>query len=239
MSRVKIVATIGPRTNNAEAIRALRKAGMDVARLNGAHGDLDWHAETIALIRAVDPDIPILLDIPGRKVRTKGLTHSPTFRVGDTIVLTTEEGHDGSAKVPLTSADLHESLSEGTLILADDGSLRFTVVRVTGRDIVCRAETAGTLRSAKGINIPGAVFAVKSLTDRDVAMLTFAMRHAVDFVGISFVDSASQVRVVRELLGKPSPRVLAKVENLPAMENLEEVVEAADVAPAESLALTW
>ena len=99
MREVKIVATIGPRTNKPEALKSLLKAGMDVARLNGSHADLKWHEEAINLIRSISPWVPILLDIPGRKIRTTQLMHEPTFSAGDMITLTTSDGYDGHDKV--------------------------------------------------------------------------------------------------------------------------------------------
>lgn len=228
MSRVKIVATIGPRTNTAPALRALLEAGMNVARLNGSHADLEWHTEAIAMLRSVAPDVPILLDIPGRKIRTKQLAHEPSFATGETLVLTTSDGHDGHSKVPVNRPDLHDHLRVGDIVLADDGTLRFTVTEIVGRDILCRAETAGTLRSSKGINVPSVTLGGPSLTERDVAMLAFARAQQVDFVGISFVDGAGLVNDVRAQLGRGGPRVLSKVENLGAMNNLDEVIEASD-----------
>jgi pyruvate kinase len=228
MKRVKIVATIGPGTNNSDAIQALLASGMDVARLNGSHADLTWHAATIGLLRRMAPSLPILLDIPGRKIRTRQLSHEPSFSVGDSIVLTTSSGHDGREKVPVNREDLHDHLSPGDTVFADDGTLRFTVLEVQGRDIRCRAEAAGTLRSAKGINVPSVTFEGGSLTERDMEMIEFACEHGIDYVGISFVDSARLVEEVRGLVGPGGPRVLSKVENLGGMNNLNEVVDASD-----------
>ncbi len=167
MSRVKIVATIGPSTNTPAMIRALVEAGVNVARLNGSHGTTAWHAEAIRVLRAEAPNVPILFDIPGRKIRTRTLEHEPSFSVGDEVVLTTTQGHDGRTKVPVSYPHLHEDLAAGDAILADDGQLRFTVQAVVGQDIVCRAETAGTLRSAKGINVPGVKLRTSVVTERD------------------------------------------------------------------------
>ncbi len=89
MSQTRIVCTIGPATDNADMLRALQAAGMNVARLNGSHNTLDWHVATIRLLREVLPELPILLDVPGRKVRTGDLAVEPVFDKGDTIVLTT------------------------------------------------------------------------------------------------------------------------------------------------------
>lgn len=228
MTRTKIVATIGPASSDEATLRAFVSAGMSVARLNGSHANLDWHRDAIALLRRVVPDVPILLDIPGRKVRTTLLAHEPVFAVGDRIVLTTEPGHDGREKVPVSYADLHRDLKAGDVIFADDGTLRFTVEGVAGRDITCRAEVAGTLRSRKGINVPMVRLNMALVTDRDRQMVEFAKTHGVDFVGISFVESAAHVEAIRELVGGRSPQILAKVENRGGLDHLEEVVGAAD-----------
>ncbi len=228
MSLRKIVATIGPATANAESLRQLFAAGMGVARLNGSHATLEWHAATIALLRATVPDVPVLLDIPGRKIRTGRLVHEPSFAAGDQITLTTDTGHDGTLKVPVNYAGLHEDLRAGHTILADDGQLRFTVVRIEGRDIVCRAEGSGTLKSAKGINVPMVTLRTAMVTERDRQMLAFAREHGVDFVGISFVESAAHIQAIRDLIGGSQPAVVAKVENQGAMDHLDEVVAAAD-----------
>ncbi len=230
MSRVRIVATIGPATNNATSLRALAEAGMSVARLNGSHSDLDWHRETIALLRKTLPDLPILLDIPGRKIRTVGLKHEPSFAAGDTITLTTEPDHDGSKKVPVNYDRLHEDLRAGHTILADDGTLRFTVTEIRGRDILCRAETPGTLRSRKGINVPYVKLNTALVTERDHKMVGFARETGVDFIGISFVESAAHVEAIRELSGKNGPRIVSKVENQGGLDHMEEILAATDAA---------
>ncbi len=228
MSRTKIVATIGPATNSAQALRALSRAGMSVARLNGSHADLDWHAETIRLIRETLPETPILLDIPGRKIRTVQLAHEPSFALGETVVLTTDADYDGNDKVPVNYAHLHEDVAPGTVVLADDGTLRFTVVAVEGRDIHCRAEAAGTLKSRKGINVPSVTLRTALVTDRDRKMMEFVRQHGIDFVGISFVESAAHVDAVRKLAGGDWPRIVSKVENQGGIDNLDEVVAASD-----------
>lgn len=228
MSHRKIVATIGPATASAAAVRQLVQAGMGVARLNGSHATLEWHAQAIALIRKTAPEVPVLLDIPGRKIRTARLVHEPTFAFGDTVILTTDTSYDGREKVPVNYADLHLDLCAGNVILADDGQLRFTVINVKGDDIICRAEKAGTLRSAKGINVPMVALRTSLITDRDRHMLAFAREHGVDFVGISFVESAQHIRLIRDLIGGPSPAIVAKVENQGALNHLDEIVGAAD-----------
>lgn len=228
MNATRIVGTIGPVSLNEQTLLQLREAGLSVARLNGSHADLDWHRAAIREIRRVLPDVPILLDIPGRKIRTTQLAHEPSFLTGEEIVLTTETDHDGSKKVPVNYPDLHADLRAGHTILADDGTLRFTVVEVTGRDIRIRAETAGQLKSRKGINVPFVKLNTPQVTPRDERMIAFAKETGVDFIGLSFVESAGHVRAFRDLIGAASPRIVAKVENQGGMDHVDEIAEAAD-----------
>ncbi len=229
MSLIKIVATIGPISDNAEMLRALSDAGMNVARLNGSHNTLDWHAQTIRLIRDTLPETPILLDIPGRKIRTTDLDIEPRFLAGDRVVLTTDISHDGSAKVPVNYAHLHEDIVSGATVHADDGTIRFTVIKVEGQDIHCRAETAGTLKSRKGINVPGLKFRTSLVTDRDRDLVAFARENEVDFIGISFVESSEHIDAIRNLTGGTWPRIVSKVENQAGLDNVDEVASATDV----------
>ena len=228
MSRSGIVCTIGPQCCTRESLVELRQAGMTVARLNGSHADLDWHANAIALIHAAVPEVPILLDIPGRKIRTKQLAHEPRFAAGDEIVLTTDDAHDGSEKVPVTYASLHEDLSPGDRILADDGTLGFTVLAIEGCDLRCRCDTNGVLKSGKGINVPHVQLRTDVVTDRDRHMVAFALEHGVDYVGVSFVESREHVAAVRALGGEKGLRIVAKIENQGGLDNAEEVIDEAD-----------
>ena len=229
MSRTKIIATIGPATNNSRSLRELAEAGMAVARLNGSHGDPEWHSNAIGKIRETLPDIPVLLDIPGRKIRTATLTHEPSFALGETLTLTTDPSHNYEHKVLVGSLTLHEEVTEGSTILADDGTLRFTVLSVEGRDIHCRAEVAGTLRSRKGVNVPSVSLGGELITNSDREIIGFARDHSVDFIGVSFVQSADHVQAIREVVGKESPRIVSKVESQEGLDHLEEIVEASDV----------
>jgi len=230
MNRVKIVATIGPRTNDPRSLLRLRRAGMDVARLNGSHAALDWHAQTIALLREILPDVPILLDVPGRKVRTGQLAAAITFAAGDEIVLSTDEQPDalGRPKVSVTYAGLHADVAANDVILMDDGTLRLTVLDVAGKDVVCRAETGGTIRSGKGIHVPDVTLGTDFLSERDTTLISFARRQGVDFLGISFVDGPSHVEAVRALAGKDGPAIIAKVETQGALDHLADLVKVSD-----------
>jgi pyruvate kinase len=229
MAKTRIIATIGPASRQANTLKALKKAGMSVARLNGSHSTLDWHAQTIALLRETLPDTPVLLDIPGRKIRTLQLKHEPSFDKGQIIILTTDTSHNGEEKIPVGYDKLHERLTAGDNIFADDGTLSFQVVKIEGRDIHLRADMDGQLKSRKGINVPGIDLGQALITDKDRSMIAFAKENNVDYIGISFVESARHVDAIRALIGADTPRIVAKVENSGGIEHLEEVIAAADV----------
>ncbi|MBT4039752.1 MAG: pyruvate kinase [Rhodospirillales bacterium] len=228
MDHTKIVATIGPASNSPEMLRDLAKAGMSIARLNGSHNSLDWHRETITLIRRELPDLPILMDIPGRKIRTTDLPTEPKFGIGGNIILTTNRDADDEGKCPVNYEFLHEDISVGATIMADDGTLRFTVTAIEGQDIHCRTETAGKLRSRKGINVPGITLRTPLVTDRDREMMGFLTENEVDFVGISFVESAKHVDAIRALRTREWPRIVSKIENRGGLDRMEEIIRATD-----------
>ena len=229
MNNTRIVATIGPATNNPESLKALSKAGMRIARLNGSHNSLEWHAEVIALIHEVLPDTPILLDIPGRKIRTIQLQHEPEFEIGDTIILTTDTSFDGKEKVPVNYDHLHNDLEAGQTVLADDGTLKFTISKIVGRDIYLIAETPGKLKSKKGINVPFVKLNTKLVTERDKVMIKFAQDNRVDFIGLSFVESKLHVQSIREIISPLSfPRIVSKIENQGGINSMEEIIEVSD-----------
>lgn len=228
MRSTRIVCTIGPVSLEDSALRALYDAGMSVARLNGSHADLEWHRKVIKRIQDILPDVPILLDIPGRKIRTALLRHEPSFSAGDTLILTTNAAHDGTVKVPVNYGNLHADLSVGDTVMADDGTLRFSVIKLDGEDIHCRAETSGQLKSRKGINVPFVHLNTPQVTKRDEQMIAFAKENRVDFIGLSFVESAEHIIAFRKLIGGSAPRIVAKVENQGGMDRVHEIVEAAD-----------
>ena len=228
MSRTRIVATIGPASCTPQTLKNMAAAGMGVARLNGSHGSLDWHQKTIALLRETLPEIPILLDIPGRKIRTGQLSNEPLFKAGDIIILTTDPNYRGEQKVVINNSQLHKDLNVGDIIFADDGTLKFTVAAIEATDISCRAETSGQLKSRKGINVPYVQLRGKPVTDRDGEMIKFAKENGVDFVGISFVESASHVEEIRAIIGSSWPRIVSKIENRGGLQNMEEVIKATD-----------
>lgn len=228
-TKTRIVATIGPQNASVDAISELLKAGMAMVRLNGSHNTLKWHEETIKQIQKVSANIPILFDIPGRKIRTALIDSPLKFERNGLIVLTTDAKRTAPNMVAVSFEKLHEFLSPGQVVLADDGTLRFEVQEVSGPEITLRALMSGQLGSRKGINVPGVDLGPVLVTDKDKTMLDFASQNQIDFIGLSFVESAKHVKLIREYLGSsPSPKIVSKIENQIGYFNMQHIIEASD-----------
>jgi pyruvate kinase len=228
IEKVRIVATLGPKTNSKSIINELVLAGVNIFRLNGSHNTLSWHEKTIKRIQKIVPNIPILMDIPGKKIRTLMLKNEPSFNIGDEIILTTDL-NAGSGKVKVGYNRLHKDLSKGDVVLADDGTLKFYVKKIKNNDIYLIAETDGTLRSRKGINVPNIELNMPLVTNDDKEMVQFCKKNKVDFIGISFVESKEHVAKIKKLINPDTyPRIISKVENKKGLSNCEEIIEVSD-----------
>jgi pyruvate kinase len=225
---IKIVATIGPVSCNAEMLLELHAAGMSVARLNGSHATLEWHSDAIRLIRATVPSVPILLDTPGRKIRTaKQGTHREIKR-GDSVVLTSSLDAMDSEKVVVATEGLHRRISLGDTVQMDDGNLRLTVGEIDDQDVVCIAQNDWVLLDAKGVHFPGLRLNTDSVTIQDRVLIDFAIEQGVDFVGASFVEMAEDVAAIREIVGPTGPSIIAKIETESAVAHVGDIAAAAD-----------
>ncbi|MCX5749193.1 MAG: pyruvate kinase [Candidatus Saganbacteria bacterium] len=228
MDKTKIVCTIGPASCDRKTLEKLAKAGMNVARLNGSHNTLDWHEKSIKLIRSVDKNIPILLDLPGRKIRTAKFKHTYKLKNGKTIIFTSVKGYKSSDKVAVNYSGLHRDLKRGNIILADDGTLKFRVVEVKGTNVFCRILTDGELKGGKGLNVPYVKVNTPLITEDDKRLIKFAIKNKVDWVGLSFVENGEHVRKVKKLLGNSGIGVIAKTENKFGIDNIESILKESD-----------
>ncbi|CAB4661179.1 unannotated protein [freshwater metagenome] len=228
-TRTRIVATIGPQNANADSLKELLEAGMNIARLNGSHNTLKWHEETIKQIQETSANTPILLDIPGRKIRTV-LTDKPLiFKRDGLIILTTDVKRTGSNMIAVSFDKLHEFLNPGQVVFADDGTLRFEVEKVSGPEITLRASMDGQLGSRKGINVPGVDLGPVLVSEKDRTMINFAKENKLDFIGLSFVESAKHVQLIRDVIGPSDyPKIISKIENQIGYVNMQEIIEASD-----------
>lgn len=225
MPKTKIVCTIGPCSCDKKSLENLISAGMSVARLNGSHNTLEWHSQVIHRLRSANKNIPILFDLPGRKIRTKKYEGAYKFNKGQTIVFTSDQNYAGKEKIPVNYDGFHKDLKKGNTILADDGTLKFQVESIKGKDIFCKALVSGALKSAKGLNVPYIKVNTPLVTEPDKKLIKFAIKHKVDWVGVSFVESGEHVKKVKSLLGKSGIGVISKTENQFAVDNLDSIIQ--------------
>ena len=231
--RTKIVATLGPSSGTAEQLRALAAAGMDAARLNLSHGDHADHAERARLVRDIEWEIgrPIALiaDLQGPKLRIGHLDEPVVLRTGEEVTICAEASASG-AELPIAPAVISEVLEPGHHVLIDDGLVRLRVDTVENGRAHCAILVGGKVTSHKGVNLPGIPIPIPSLTPKDLADLEFALSLKVDFVALSFVRSATDVRELRTLIDDAGSHahVIAKIEKAEAIEVLDDVLEQTD-----------
>ena len=239
--KAKIVATIGPASQNEEILEQLIRAGMNVARMNFSHGTHEQHAERIALIRKVAErlgvPIGILQDLQGPKIRVGELPEILQLSEGELVTLyapgTTPPDDEGK-KIPVDFRQLFDSVRTSDRLLLDDGRLTLEVVSVREQNaLTAKVIIGGSLSSHKGINLPGVHLRIAGFTKKDKADLAFGMSQNVDAVAISFVRTAEDVKKVREALeplsnGKRLPLLIAKLEKPEALDNLDAILDVVD-----------
>jgi len=231
--RTKVVATIGPASGTAEGVRALVEAGMDAARLNLSHGSRDEHAERARLVREAEVGLgrplALIADLQGPKLRIGELPGPVTLTSGeDVVVVGKESTRDG--ELPVLPAVIGEVLQPGHEVLIDDGLVRLRVERVKRGRAECLVLAGGLVSSHKGVNVPGVPVPIPSLTRKDMDDLEFALALDVDYVALSFVRSAADVRDLKDLIqqaGSPA-HVIAKIEKAEAVDALPAVLEETD-----------
>lgn len=236
MRKTKIVCTIGPSSEPPEMLRKLVEAGMNVARLNFSHGDFEEHGGRITNIRKVSQElnrtVAILLDTKGPEIRTGKLREEPIELIQDeTITLTTEEILGDAKRISITYAQLPQDVEVGSTILIDDGLIGLRVTAVNGTEIECHIVNGGTLKSKKGVNVPGVRISLPGITEKDAADIVFGIEQGVDFIAASFVRKASDVLEIRELLEKHNANhihIISKIENQEGVDNLDEILEVSD-----------
>jgi pyruvate kinase len=228
--RTKIVATVGPSTAERDRIHALAEIGVDVIRINFAHGSHEAAAQWIEWTREAADEVgkpmAILADLAGPKIRVGALA-AAVILVEKQEVTLAPEGQARDGELPTTYAALAADVAFGNRILLDDGLMELRVVAIEPPRVRCEVVRGGVLHRNKGMNLPGITVSVPSLTEKDLADVTFALQHDVDYVGLSFVQRADDVRSLRALL-PPGPLVVAKIEKDSALEQIESILTAAD-----------
>lgn len=234
--KAKIVCTLGPSSSSEVMIRDLMQLGMEVVRLNFSHGIHEEHAQVIDRVRRVaDKEgrtVCILQDLQGPKIRTGRLKfRTPVgLKAGSHVTITPRDIPGTSTLISTTFKTLAQEVSPGARILLSDGLIELRVHSIRGEDVECEVINGGLLGEHKGINLPGTVVRVPSLTEKDEKDLEFGLKHGVDMVAVSFIRTAEDVRAVKTKVyeHRSDAWIIAKLEKPQAIEHLEEILDISD-----------
>ncbi len=234
-AKTKIVATIGPASDHVNTLERMIRSGMNIARLNLAHGKRDQWRQTISRIRQASDNtkrrVAILADLPGPKLRIGKIDPDPlVLKTGQTFMLTTRPMIGDQSCVFVDFPQLTQAVRPGEAIFLNDGFIELKVESVSNDAVLCQVVVGGELRSHKGINIPRMHVPLPAVTEHDLALLRFACEQAIDAVSVSFVSMAEDIMQVREAARHldASPFVIAKIERAAALDNIDAILQAAD-----------
>ena len=235
MRRAKIVCTLGPAVESIEKITELIDAGMNMARLNLSHGSHDEHQKRLDLVRAAakkaNKAVAILVDLQGPKIRLGRFSSGPhELSRGDTFTITTDDIAGTKDKVSTTYKGLPGDCKAGDAIMIDDGKVSVQVVEVKGNDVITKVIQPGMVSNNKGINLPGVAVSLPALSEKDIADLRWGLKAGVDFIALSFVRNAADIKDIHKIMDEVGVKVpvIAKIEKPQAVENLQEIVDAFD-----------
>lgn len=237
MKKTKVVCTMGPNTNDRDLMRKLIQNGMDVARFNFSHGDHAEHKGRMDMLKQLREEehanTAILLDTKGPEIRTGVLKGGKKIMLeaGESFTLTTEEIEGDKDKVSISYAGLVEDVDTGKTILIDDGLIGLKVVSTTEKEIHCTVVNGGELGERKGVNVPNVPVRLPAITQKDKEDLKFGVEQGIDFIAASFVRNAEcvlEIRAYLKELGAPYIPIIAKIENAEGIQNIDEIIRAAD-----------
>lgn len=236
MLKTKIICTIGPASDSVPVLKEMIQAGMTVARLNMAHGELDEHVQRMKNVRQAASElgtyVPIMMDIKGPEVRIGKLKEeSCELKTGEELVLTTEEILGDAKRIGVNYPDLTRDVKAGDRILIDDGLIDLTVLAVEGTEIRCRIVSGGKLKPRKGVNLPGIHTSLPGVTERDVKHIEFGIQNQVEIIAASFVRKGEDILEIRRILKSHNAghvQIISKIENQEGMENLDAIIKASD-----------
>ena len=233
-NKTKIVATVGPASNNKDMLRALIKEGVDVFRLNFSHGTHEDHLKVIQYVRELNTElgstISLLQDLQGPKIRVQEMQPDTVIERGQELTITIKQLL-GNHQIASTSyQSLPRDVKFGDMILIDDGKIELKVKEVRDTEVLTEVVYGGPLKSRKGINLPFTKVSAPSLTEKDLKDLEFGLKHNLDWIALSFVRKASDILALREIIDshKSTSRIVAKIEKPEALSNSDEIIAATD-----------
>ena len=237
MKKTKVVCTMGPNTNDKELMRKLIRNGMDVARFNFSHGDHAEQKSRMDLLKELREEehsnVAILLDTKGPEIRTGLLKDGKKIMLeaGKKFTLTTEEVAGDENIVSISYPGLINDVSKGKTILIDDGLIGLKVVEKKEKELICEIINGGELGERKGVNVPNVPIHLPAITEKDKEDIKFGAEQGIDFIAASFVRNAEcilEIRAYLKSLGAPFIPIIAKVENSEGIDNIDEIIRAAD-----------
>ncbi len=235
-SLTKIIATIGPACNNKDTLNNMMKEGLDVCRLNFSHGSHEDHKKVMELIHSLndenDTNIAILVDLQGPKLRIGEVENNGvTLQNGQTIEFSSEKCLGTSEKVYMSYKEFPKDVKPGEIVLVDDGKLKLEVVETNKKDsVILKVINGGVLSSKKGVNLPNTKVSLPSLTEKDTEDAHFALQNNIDYIALSFVRKAEDIRVLRKIIQQyqRDVKIIAKIEKPEAIENFDEILQETD-----------
>ncbi|NMA94453.1 MAG: pyruvate kinase [Clostridiales bacterium] len=236
MRKTKIVCTLGPASGDPNVLSKLLEMGANVVRLNFSHGDHEEHAARIDLVKEIrkkkELPVAILLDTKGAEIRLGKFKEERVYiGEGQTFILTTKPFTGDETRAHVSYEDIVDDVREGTHILIDDGLVELVVDRVLDTEVYCTVLNGGILSDHKGVNIPGIPLNLPNLTEKDKADIIFGIEKDVDYIAASFVQDADDIISIRGFLkehGGEDIHIIAKIENQLGVDNIDDIIQAAD-----------
>ncbi len=236
MNKTKIICTIGPASDKKEVFTELVNNGLSIARLNLSHGNQAYYTQTIAMIREVEETlnkpIGILLDTRGPEIRTMTFVDGKvTLTAGAFATLYYGEDVGTAESFCITYPDLYKDVTEGHLILLDDGLIELEVVEVINKKIKCVVKNGGILKNRKGINVPRVNISLPTLTEDDKSDIIFGIKQGIDYIAASFIRRKEDLESIRKLLDEHDGsdiKIISKIENQEGIDNIESIIEVSD-----------
>lgn len=236
MKRTKIVCTIGPATKDKETLKKMMLAGMNVGRFNFSHGSFEdqeqYFTPFVQAREELDLPVATLLDTQGPEIRTGMLIQNPVvLKAEEEFVLVNDEIIGDSTRVSVTYKDLYKDVKPGVTILIDDGKIEIEVIRIDGKDVVCKVMNGGELGNRKSINIPGTHINLPALKEKDIQDLISGCVHDFDYIGASFIRCKEDVLAIRKVLddnGGENIKIISKIESQEGINNFDSILEVTD-----------
>lgn len=236
MRKTKIICTLGPSTDKDDVLKELMLSGMNVARFNFSHASYEEHAQRLKVLRKLrnELELPVaaLLDTKGPEIRIKKFKDGKiTLTQGQTFTLTTKDVEGTNDIVSVTYAGLPKDVEVGSLVLIDDGLVAMKVMEKDEEKVICEVQNDGAISDNKGVNLPGTDISMPFISEKDRQDIIFGAQNGFDFIAASFTRCADDIHQVRQILkenGGEYVQIVAKIENMQGVDNIDEIIEAAD-----------